>query len=224
MSFRSPTGSGSLERKPSAIFDTKLQKQKKDESDQRANRERQQAEYASRHNVQELFALMAEAITADGPPRTESEANQRIFEFLVRRKQAKEQSKQRIRFMDTIQVDVKPQISMRMSVNVAGAEVQLWMKKVLSSQYTLDDVVAISWEQFSQWEDLLSQMAMHADDRQPADAASLLATIRSDGKVTGYVSSEGAAGKTVNKIGDKLWNLCMEFRQTSKRVGVFQPL
>jgi hypothetical protein len=223
MSFHSPAG---LQRKQSAIFDSKLQKQKKDESEQKATRERHQAEYASRHNVQELFTTIAAAITANGQPATEDEANRRIFEFLLRRKQIKEASKRRIKFTQNIRIEVKPNMSMTMEVSPSSSsDVQLHMRNVLSSQYTLDDVVPLTWEQFAQWEAVLGHLAMQAEDLPPTVPQQVLTTIRSDGKVTGYVVADDCpAGKASKKLADKLWNLCMEFRQTSKRVGVFQLL
>lgn len=223
MSFHSPVG---LERKQSAIFDSKLQKQKKDESEQKELRERQQAEYASRHNVQELFTAIAAAITANGQPATEDEANRRIYEFLLRRKQAKEVSTRRIQFTQKLLVEVKPNISMTMEVSASSSsDVQLHMRNVLSSNYTLDDVVPLTWEQFTQWELILQQLAMQAEDLPPALPQQILATIRSDGKVTGFVVTDDCPqGKVSKKLADKLWNVCMEFRQTSKRVGNFQLL
>lgn len=223
MSFRSPAG---LERKQSAIFDTKLQKQKKDETEQRALRERQQAEYASRHNVQELFSLMATAITANGQPATEEDANRRIYEFLLRRKQAKEASKRRIHFLQSIQVDIKPSISMTVEVSTSqSTDVQLHMRNVLSSKYTLDDTVPLTWEQYAQWEAILGQLAMQAEDLPPVLPQNVLVSIRADGKATGFVVADDCpAGKAAKKLADSLWNMCMELRQTSKRVGNFQLL
>lgn len=205
-----------LERKASLIFDPKLQRQRKEEQESRAARDKQLADYASKHQLQELFDSLSDAVTAGGPPGTEAEAQRRLFVFLNQRKQHREACKRRFEFSRFLEVDIRGKISF--SVVIDAEVVMLGMRNAVNDRFVIEDKFPITWELFAQWETVLHQLTMHSTE-SPAVSPSYV-TIRTDGRTSAFV----AASAATKKIVEDLWNVAMELRQSSKGVNVFQPL
>lgn len=169
--------------------------------------ERQNAEYAERHNLQALFAEFATQLR-EKDPKTEQEAERVLLDLLSHRKAERDRAALRLHFHTSFEVNLDN--GRKVLKLTSGSETSTLHIVQKTRAVTLDDKVTVSLEQAEELTELFYELG-----RFVVESAK--------GEQNGFISIDDrdvyllAGGKDCSDAGDELFNMALLMKTSSSK-------
>ncbi|KPI83500.1 hypothetical protein ABL78_7462 [Leptomonas seymouri] len=167
--------------------------------------ERQNAEYAERHNLQALFAEFA-AQLREKDPKTEQEAERVLLDLISHRKAERDRAALRLHFQTSFEVNLD---NGRKTLKLTtGSETSTLHVVQKTRAVTVDDHFTVSLEQVEELTELFYELGRF-----------VVESVK--GEQNGFISIDDrdvyllAGGKDCSDVGDELFNMALLMKTTS---------
>ncbi|GET93165.1 hypothetical protein, conserved [Leishmania tarentolae] len=171
--------------------------------------ERQNAEYAERHNLQALFSEFA-AQLREKDPKTEHEAERVLLDLLSHRKAERDRAALRLHFVTSFEVNLD---NGRKSLKLtSGSETSTLHILQKTRSVAVDETFAVSLEQAEELTEVFYELGRFVVESGKSE-------------LNGFISIDDrdvyllAAGKDCSEIGDELFNMALLMKASSKNCG-----
>ncbi|EPY20526.1 hypothetical protein STCU_01748 [Strigomonas culicis] len=161
--------------------------------------ERQNAEYAERHNLQALFAEFAEQLRAKDP-KTEQEAERVLLDLLSHRKAERDRAALRLHFTESFDVSIdNGRKTLKLKMGSEGARLHIVQK---TRTVTMNDEYDITFEQIEELTEQFYELGRFVVDSTKGEQGGFISIDDRDV----YLLS---GGKECSDIGDELFNIAL---------------